>query len=120
MSNTYNRPLNETIKIGWTGIENENSMNYSFRIFDGKMYKSIQIQTHSTIEIFYNVLISKGELILKLINPNGYTFFSRTTREHEYVNITFEIDTAGWYTISITGIKAQGEFLISWRVIPQD
>lgn len=117
---TYDKQVGKAVKVGWIGSEDENSMNFSFRVFDGKECKTFRVQTNSTLKIFYSVVLSSGELFLEVLDPDGFPFFSKSIRGYENNNITLKLSSAGWYTIMIMGKDAQGDFSISWRIISEE
>ena len=86
----YNKQVGKTVKIGWIGTESENSMNFSFRVFDGKKYRVIWIQSNSTLKIFYSVALSRGEITIEVLDPDGISFFSKSIRNCEDNTITLE------------------------------
>jgi len=103
-----------TVKVGWVGSSDPGHMGYRYTAFDGVERKTFRSEAGQIIGLDYDVTAEKGELVLKVVDPDGKVIWDETFREDTAGIVTLATPLDGFHTIRIEGQATAGGFDISW------
>ena len=85
-----------------------------FTTFDGVERKTFRSEAGQIIGLDYDVTAEKGELVLKVVDPDGKVIWDEAFREDTAGIVTLATPLDGFHTIRIEGQATAGGFDISW------
>jgi len=102
------------IQLMSMGSNAGNKINYSYKLFTGTHTKSIKVEKGKTIVIDYSSEVKKGELDLKIFDPDENVVLELETNKTGTEELIAEKD--GKYELIITGSKTNGSFNVKWNI----
>ena len=98
----------------WSGNDYPGRFEASYRYFSGSETKSIHADSGKVISITYQSAVTKGNLSMKVYDPNGEQVLDLKpgNKGTEEIKVT----DGGNYKLVITGSKTSGSFDIRWKV----
>ncbi len=91
-----------------------NQMHYTYKLFTGTKTKKISVEKGKTIVIDYSSEVKKGELTLKVFDPDKNVVLELEKNKSE--NKELKVEKDGEYKFVITGKKADGNISVKWDV----
>lgn len=89
-------------------------MKASFSVLSGTDKKSIDIKEGSTVKVKYNVKVDKGQLSVKLVDPDNKEVISFEANKKGEKEIKAE--KGGSYNVIIEADKAKGSYSLDWNI----
>ncbi|ASW42359.1 hypothetical protein [Clostridium isatidis] len=99
-------------KIGYVENNFGNTMEASFKHFDGKKDKKIKFNEGEVVNFEYSLQAKDGSLEFQIKDEDGKIVESRKSNDEG--NIELKVDKTQKYKIIILAEKAQGSYSIEW------
>ncbi len=99
-------------KIMYVGSDFGSKVKASYRLFTGTDEKTVKLKSGDTLVVDYRSKVEKGELTIKLYDPDGQLVRELGTGESGSEEI--EVDKDGKYKFEITGKDAKGSYEIKY------
>ncbi|WP_342562135.1 hypothetical protein NST84_21225 [Paenibacillus sp. FSL R7-0345] len=99
-------------KIMYVGSDFGSKVKASYKLFTGTDVKKIKLKSGETLVVDYKSKVEKGELTIKLYDPDGQLVKELDTGESGSEEI--EADKDGKYKFEITGKGAKGSYEIKY------
>lgn len=100
--------------IGTSRNSSKKSMKASFSVLNGTEKKAIEIGQGDTVTVKYNIKTDKGELNIKLVDPDNeeVLVFEPNSKGSKVL----KADKGGTYNIVIEADKAKGSYSLDWSI----
>lgn len=98
----------------WVGTSVPGHVNASYRYFNGPEDTMISLKKGQTIYLDYQSKVKKGQLIIKLLDPEGKTAADIDTDQKGSKEV--KVRSSGRYILKIEGKKSDGSFDVKWKV----
>lgn len=92
----------------------KNKIEASYRLFTGTEEKKINLKNGEKLVIDYQSEVEKGELTIKLYDPDDQLLQDLSTNKSGNENI--EVSKDGIYRFEITGNDTKGSFEITYKI----
>lgn len=92
----------------------KNKIEASYRLFTGTEEKKISLKNGEKLVIDYQSEVEKGELTIKLYDPDDQLLQDLSTNKSGNENI--EVSKDGMYRFEITGDNTKGSFEINYKI----
>lgn len=92
----------------------KNKIEASYRLFTGTEEKKISLKNGETLVIDYQSEVEKGQLTIKLYDPDDQLLQDLSTNKSGNENI--EVSKDGMYRFEITGDNTKGSFEITYKI----
>lgn len=99
-------------KIMYVGSDFGSKVKASYKLFTGTDVKKVKLKSGETLVVDYKSKVEKGELTIKLYDPDGQLVKELDTGESGSEEI--EADKDGKYKFEITGKGAKGSYEIKY------
>ncbi|WP_170138281.1 hypothetical protein [Anaerobacterium chartisolvens] len=100
--------------IFWVGNNYPGNMEASYMYFDGTRYAKFNAKEGDSISFTYEFKVEKGELSIKIIDPDNETIMELQPNQKGTEKI--EIKKDGDYEVVVKGSKAGGSYSIKWKL----
>ncbi|MGC9357149.1 MAG: hypothetical protein ACP5GX_04760 [Anaerolineae bacterium] len=104
-----------SLQIGWVETSGPNSREASYRTFTGIERKAVELEAGEILAIDYNITVDKGELDLRVENPDGDIIWEQIFGDSETGTAEVRSEEAGRYLIEIEGQETGGSYELSWQ-----
>lgn len=98
----------------WVGSNIGSNLHASYKLFTGNEVKKIKAKSGETIIIDYQSKVEKGDLSIKLYDPDDTLIKEFATNEAGVEEI--KADKDGKYKIKIVGEKTTGNFKVDYKI----
>ncbi len=92
----------------------KNKIEASYRLFTGTEEKKISLKNGETLVIDYQSEVEKGELSVKLYDPDDQLLQDLSTNKSGNENV--EVSKDGMYRLEITGDNTKGSYKITYKI----
>lgn len=92
----------------------KNKVEASYKLFTGTEEKKISLKNGETLAIDYQSEVEKGELMIKIYDPDNQLLQDLSTNKSG--NEKIEVSKDGKYKIEITGNKTKGSYEIKYKI----
>lgn len=100
--------------ILWVGSNMGSNMQASYKLFTGNEVKQIKAQSGETMIIDYQSKVKKGDLSIKLYDPDDTLIKEFATNETGVAEI--KADKEGKYKIEVIGEDTSGSFKVDYKI----
>lgn len=100
--------------ILWVGSNMGSNMQASYKLFTGNEVKQIKAQSGETMIIDYQSKVKKGDLSIKLYDPDDTLIKEFATNEAGVAEI--KADKEGKYKIEVIGEDTSGSFKVDYKI----
>lgn len=105
--------MEPSVKVGYVGSNAGNTINASFKYFDGVESRKVKFNEGDVVTIKYAIGLEEGSLSLVVFDEKGDEIIKRSDNEGE---VSFEVTETQKYKISLVAAKAKGNFSVKWDV----
>ncbi|GAE87036.1 hypothetical protein [Acetivibrio straminisolvens] len=105
--------LKPSVKVGYVGNSVGNTINASFKYFDGVESRKVKFNEGDIVTIKYAIGLEEGSLSLVVFDEKGNEIINRSDSEGE---VSFQVSETQKYKISLVAAKAKGDFSVKWGI----
>lgn len=107
---------NSSVKLGWVESSSLKHITARYASFNGVERKMFRAEAGQAISITYDVIVEKGALVIKVMDPDGKILWEEKFREDTADIVILKSTQEGFNTMHIQGQETRGSFYISWNV----
>lgn len=104
------------VRIGMMGSNSPRGMAYQYRTFSGFEQGSLETKSAGSIDLEYDVAITKGSLTIQVMDPSEETLWEKDFDESAQGRVELEAEQPGRYQIFVQADDAGGSFELTWDV----
>ena len=105
-----------SFRLGYVGSNQSHRMSGRYVTYHGSNSKNISLTATDTLEIKYNVDLSKGSLTLTLLDPAGDVLWEEEFSGKHRNTVRISTNTEGKHKLNLTANGAGGKHEVSWLV----
>ncbi|WP_054941606.1 hypothetical protein [Paenibacillus ihuae] len=104
----------KTVMFVGSNSSSKNKVKASYRLFTGTEEKKVRLKSGETLAINYQSKVEKGELTIKLYDPDNQLIQDMSINESGDEKIGVNKD--GIYRFEITGNKTRGSYELKYKI----
>ncbi|MNW38111.1 hypothetical protein D3C74_151700 [compost metagenome] len=105
---------NERIVFMGSSSSTKNKIEASYKLFTGTDEKKVSLKNGQTLAIDYQSEVQKGELTIKLYDPDNQLLKDLSTNKSG--NEKIGVDKDGIYRLEITGNNTKGSYELTYKI----
>ncbi len=104
-----------SLRIGFVGSDSIGRTNAKFDTYVGTKQQSISLEQGQSLQLEYDVKVSKGSLHISVNQPDGTLMWEELFTEGGKATLNLPATQSGAHRITIKADKAGGSFDVKWR-----
>ena len=105
-----------TTQIGWVGIRYDNTVDLSYRSFNGRQIERFRLDGGQKYTLDYDVICTDGMLTLQVTRPDGSLAWEATFNQDTQGSFEYLSSSGGLYTLRILGDDTRGGVQFHWQL----
>ncbi|SDF46154.1 hypothetical protein SAMN04488542_11146 [Fontibacillus panacisegetis] len=105
---------NERVVFMGFSSSTKNKIEASYKLFTGTDEKKVSLKNGQTLAIDYQSKVEKGELTIKLYDPDNQLLKDLSTNKSG--NEKIGVDKDGIYRLEITGNNTKGSYELTYKI----
>ncbi|AIQ67192.1 hypothetical protein [Paenibacillus graminis] len=101
-------------QLMYAGSNTPHQIKASYRLLSGKEKKTLKLKEGDTVFLSYASKVEKGELSMKLYDPDHKLFKELETNKEGEEEL--KIQQSGSYKLEIVGTDTRGSFKVSYKI----